>query len=231
MLLKTAALISMLAMTLSSKPDRVAIIKISGEVKIRRGVDEHWQPAAGGTLLDDIDTILTGEAGKVQLRLHDGAKFELGPNSILDIADLRKISEREMFLLLMSRKINNIGPRENKTKLRIGNVHVTHGELKTTASGKGSVELDTWQLERNGATALYKQELTTNAIVKFNKILQKYPDANDCGELHFLLGTAFESIAKTGQAMSAYRMVETREGEGCDSKWGRKAEAAIRRLK
>ena len=33
------------------------IISISGEVKIRRGVEEQWQEAELGMLLEEIDTI------------------------------------------------------------------------------------------------------------------------------------------------------------------------------
>ena len=32
------------------------VTKLSGDVKVRRGVEEDWQPASVGILLEDIDT-------------------------------------------------------------------------------------------------------------------------------------------------------------------------------
>jgi hypothetical protein len=95
--------------------------------KIRRGVEESWHWAVAGMMLEEIDTILTGEASAVVLETPDGATFRLGSSAILDIADLRKITEQEMFLYLMSQKINQIAPRQKKTHLRIGNVSAIHG--------------------------------------------------------------------------------------------------------
>src|SRR3990172_5481601 len=87
----------------------VQIIKVKGDVKIRRGMEENWQPASAGAWLDEIDTILTGEATEATLAIKDGKLFTLGSNAVLDVADLRQITESELFLYLMSKKIDQIG--------------------------------------------------------------------------------------------------------------------------
>ena len=109
---------------------QVKIVNISGEVKIRRGVEETWEDAARGMVLKEIDTIQTGEGAEVTLEINSSESFKLRENSILDISDLRKISEKEMLLFLMSKKIQKIEPRKQKTPLRVGNVSVVHGESK-----------------------------------------------------------------------------------------------------
>jgi tetratricopeptide (TPR) repeat protein len=186
----------------------VKIISISGEVKIRRGVEETWHHAAVGMLLEEIDTILTGEASAVVLKTDEGATFRLGGLAILDIADLRKITERELFLYLMSQKVNQIPSREGKTRLRIGNVSVVHGEPKAgQARSQSDDESKNWMQETNGAKALYEQEYYPNAIMKLHKMLAKYPNAEDCGERYFYLGKAFEALNKPGQAIDAYKAV------------------------
>jgi tetratricopeptide (TPR) repeat protein len=187
----------------------VKIISLSGEVKIRRGVEESWHHAAAGMLLEDVDTILTGEASAVVLELPEGGSFRLGGFAILDIADLKKITEREMFLFLMSEKVHQIPVRPEKAKLRIGNVSVVHGESKAGASQNQTEKDDSqnWVQETNGAKALYNQHYYPNAIVKLHKVLAKYPHREDCGEIHFYLGKAFEALDKTGQAVDAYQRV------------------------
>ena len=216
---------------------KVRIKQISGDVKIRRGVEESWFPAGPGTWLDEIDSILTGE-GQAVLEVEDGKTFRLGSNAILDIADLRRITEQELFLLLMSKKIQNMESRQEKTRLRIGDINVLHGEQKTDslvgAESGGISRL--WELEKNGARALYLQDYKANAILKWDKILAKYPQRDDCGEVHFYLGKAFEDLEKPGQAIDAYQRVLKAESDaGCEKtnrkQWVREAEHAIQTLR
>jgi hypothetical protein len=215
----------------------VKIVSLSGEVKVRRGVEEGWHRAMAGMVLEDIDTILTGEASTVVLETGDGATFRLGGYSILDVADLRKITEREMFLYLMSRKVNQIPARQEKTRLRIGNVSVIHGESKAKSPrGAGEDESEIWRQEANGARALYEQQYYPNTIVKLHKILAKNPDLEDCGEIHFYLGRAFEAMSKPGQAIDAYKVsLERMEGGACANAAAKEradeAKSAIAKLK
>lgn len=215
------------------------IMRLTGDVKIRRGLEESWQPASVGLLLEDIDTILTGADGIVLLQTADGANFELGKNSMLDISDLRKITEKELFLYLMSQKVQQIEPREGKTKLRIGNVSVVHGESKAEPEqASDNNELASQQLiqEKNGAKALYGQQLYPNSIIKFHKILDKYDTAKNSGEIYLYLGRSFEAINHPGQAIDAYQSVidqsQNRDYYATDvKKWTEEAQQAIDRLK
>jgi hypothetical protein len=214
------------------------IIRISGDVKVRRGVEETWQPASIGMLLEDIDTILAGSDGEVILETLDGTTFKLSKNSVLDISDLRKITEKELFLYLMSKKVQRIEPREGKTKLRIGNVSVVHGESKTKPESAVSDELETgfWIQEKNGAKALYEQKFYPNSIIKYHKILDKYNTIEDRGEIHFYLGKSFEVLNQNGQAIDAYqeaihRFQQRDYNNPNTAKWLSEAQQAIERLK
>lgn len=219
---------------IASAAPAVKIISLSGEVKVRRGVEETWHHAITGMLLEDVDTILTGEASTVVLELPDGGSFRLGGFAILDIADLKKITEREMFLFLMAQKVHKIPLRPEKAKLRIGNVSVVHGESKAGSERNQSPKeySQNWLQETNGAKALYDQHFFTNAIVKLHKVVAKYPDREDCGEIHFYLGKAFEALDKTGQAIEGYQNALARLCENQVSQQ-RAAESrqAIERLK
>lgn len=211
----------------------VKIISISGEVKIRRGVEETWQRAGVGMSLEAIDTILTGEASAVTLETPEGGAFRLGSFAILDIADLRKISEREMFIYLMSQKVNQIPDRSEKAKLRVGNVSIIHGaRAETPASESGRDESQSWRQETNGAQALYEQGYFPNAVVKLHKVLAKYPSREDCGEVHYDLGKAFEALQKNGQAVDAYKIVLERACDnGASQQRAEAAREALARLK
>lgn len=230
-------MILFIAITFMTTQAAVQIIEMKGEVKVRRGLDENWQPAAVGMLLEDIDTILTQEFAEVLLQIDTETKFRLVSNSVLDIGDLRKITERELFLYLTSEKINEIEPRKKKLKLRIPNVSVVHGEFRSKDQPL-QVKSDSswWKKEVNGAQALFSQSYYPNTVVKLHKILNKYPDVQDCGEVHFYLGRTLEALEKPGQALDAYQTAIKRcEIHKCESDIAQQriemAQDAVKRLK
>lgn len=193
------------------------ITSVKGDVKIRRGVEENWSAATAGNLLEDMDSIVTGETSEVVLLTREGRIFKLGSQCILDMNDLRKIDEQEMFLLLMSQKIGNIENRKERSRLQLGNVTVIHGENKGESSREQATGTQIkWQQELNGAKELYQQEYFTNAVVKFAKINSRYPGMNDCGEVHFCQGQSFAALHQIGQALEAFRAsIETMKKSGC----------------
>ena len=187
----------------------VKVVKSSGDVKVRYGLDEKWQPLALGSILKDIDTILTGEKSEVVLKFESGSTFKLGSNAVLDIGDLRKIYEKELFLYLMSKKVENMEPRHEKTPLRIGNVSVVHGESKeiddTGTFLRGEQDWAEWEL--NGAIALQDQAYHPNAVIKLHTILDKYPETTDRGKIYFYIAKSLEALDMYGQAIDAFEVV------------------------
>lgn len=187
----------------------VKIINTKGEAKVRYGVDEKWKTATQGITLKEIDTILTGEGGEIILQLDGGKKFILGSNSILDIGDLREIQEKELFLFLMSKKVEKFEPRKGKTQLRIGNVSSVYGEDKTIFDNSNefftSEDLATKQF--NGALALFIQEYYTNTLYKLHNIIEKYASNIEIGRIQFYIAKAFEALGKEGQSLDSYKKV------------------------
>ena len=227
-------ILSALVFVQSALSMEVKIVKISGEVKIRHGVDEFWQPASLGIFLKDIDSILTGEKGEVILRVKEGRQFHLGPNSLLDIDDLQEISEQELFLYLMKSKLGQVEKRNGKTPLRIGNVSVVHGTYQDTAQQEllqPSPESE--EQLKNGIRALYNQQYYPNTIIKINKTIEEQNIPDQCGELHYYLGSSFEKLDKPGQAIDAYeKAVQQSKSNNCSvSEWSEKAENSLLRLK
>ncbi|MCA9733453.1 hypothetical protein KC799_15055 [candidate division KSB1 bacterium] len=214
------------------------IAEMSGEVKVRRGLDEHWQAAKPGMDLDALDTILTGEKSEVRLSLDGEVNFILGANAILDISDLRRISRQELFLIITSEKIESLPARKSPGSLRINNVNVLHGAKKNDSERpelNPKIEQE-WQQHRNGGIDLLQQDFYTNAIIKFHKTLKTYVQVKDCGEIYFYLGQAFEALENEGQALQAYSnsISENNESECQDTPSidrREKTTKAIQRLK
>ncbi len=208
----------------------VKISRLSGEVQVRRGLDETWQPVSLGIFIKEVDTILTGEKGEVVLDLGNGVTFTLGPNSILDVSDLRKITERQLFLYLVKEKVNRVEKHQQKTELRLGKVSVVHGANLDTAGTTPVVTPESWTPVVNGALALFRQDYYPNAIIKFHKILDSgLPEQRRC-EVFFYLGRAFEAMSRPGQAIEAYRAALDDSSEK-NAEWTKPSREAVERLK
>jgi tetratricopeptide (TPR) repeat protein len=187
--------------TLQATPAR--ILQIKGEVQIRRGLDETWSFAKTGADLEEMDSIMTGPESSVTLQLADGTLFRLASLAMIDIADLRRLSQQEMFLYIMSQKVEKLPTPPAGTKLEIGSVSVVHGENKAThAAAAAPSELA--EKEFNGARSLQQQRFYTNAIVKYHKLRKLYNNLSECGAIQYELGYCFEQIQQPGQALDYY---------------------------
>ena len=213
------ALVSFAAASSAAEGGAV-ITRAKGDVKVRYGMDEAWKTASAGLKLKDIDTILTGEGAEVTLRMPDGKIFTMGRNSILDIGDLRKIVKKELFLYLVSNKIQKITPASKKTKLQIGTVSVVRAEQKSeTVAAPVNIQPEAHKIrEINGALALYKQQYYPNTIIKLHKVMRKYGDKDDCGRLHFYMGKSFKEMDMDGQAADSFQAaVDSYKEQKCEN--------------
>ncbi|MBD3376456.1 hypothetical protein GF406_15585 [candidate division KSB1 bacterium] len=187
------------------------LVEVKGDVRVRQGLDESWQNAAAGMELQDIDTILCLE-GRAVLQLDDGQRFTLGSQSILDIGDLKTVTRQQLFLYLMSLKIEQLPDRPQGTPVRLGKVSIVHGTKPTSESADDSFD-DRIEQELNGAKALYANELYANAIIKWHKIRKRYPQQGSCGEIDSRIALSFEQLKETGRAIDAWQRVQEQTAE------------------
>jgi len=213
--MKAPNIIIMMTMLFTATVFSATVKRLDGEVKYRRGLEEQWHDARVNLDLEDIDTILTGE-GTVVLELSGGSTFTLGSYSTLDINELRTISRQEMFLFVMSQKVNRMEPRRSKSNLNVENVSSLHGEKKSIQpAAKNDRIVERWVQELNAAKAMYQQEYYPNSVVKLHKIWNRYTTMDDCGQVHYYLGKSFEELQEPGQAIDCYQLAVER-AEACE---------------
>jgi len=215
----------------------VKIVEVKGDVRVRFGIEESWHKAQIGSILKNIDSILSGENGRIVLELENGTHFKLGSNAILDIADIREIQQRELFMYLMSQKIDKLETKDDNTPVKVGNVSIVHGDSKQENSTVNSIsEQEDWYLlEINGALALYDHNFYPNTIIKFLKIQNKYDSIRDKGQIEYHIGKSFEALKDQGQAKDAYKRAldeykSTRDPSSNEQVWVADARNALNRL-
>jgi hypothetical protein len=215
----------------------VKIIEAKGNVMVRFGIEESWQKAQIGSILKNIDSILSGEDGSVVLELAGGLKFKMGSNTILDIADIREIQQRELFMYLMSQKIDKLETPDGNTPVKVGNVSIVHGDSKQVEKPieSTSEQEDWYPFEINGALALYDHQYYPNTIIKCIKIQNKYDPGRDKGKIDYYIAKSFEGLNDSAQARDAYQKAldeynEFKDPPSKEQSWVADAREALKQL-
>jgi hypothetical protein len=224
-------------MVVNSLQADVKIVEAKGNVMVRFGIEESWQKAQIGSILKNIDSILSGEDGQVVLELEGGIQFKLSSNSILDIADIREIQQRELFMYLMSQKIDQLETPDENAPLKVGNVSIVHGDSKQVQNSveDKSSKQDWYLYEINGALALYDHHYYPNTIIKFMKIQNKYDPDRDGGKIDYYIGKSFEALDDGAQARDAYQQAldeykQFKEPSSKEEAWISDARTSLKRL-
>jgi len=97
--------------------DGVRVVRIDGDVRVKRAGQFLWEPANDRTVLRAGDQIRTSAGGTAQLLYFDGTAMTVSPDSLLEIRDLwrdatqrrQKVSERLAFGSLSARTQDNAG--------------------------------------------------------------------------------------------------------------------------
>jgi len=236
--LQLIAVLSSFLFTVENVHAEVKIIQVKGNVLVRFGLEESWQQAQVGIILKDIDSIFSAENAFVILEMSDGTCFKLGSNAILDISDIRKIQQRELFMYLMSQKIDRIDVQDENVKVKVGNVSVVHGHRKRLPEyvETDSMKVDWYPFELNGALALFDQQYFPNTVIKLIKIQNKYGSERDAGKIDYYIAKSFEKLNDSAQARDAYQRAlkevnhKNIQSSTADHAWITDAKNALRRL-
>jgi hypothetical protein len=111
---------------------------MQGDVSVRQGVTEVWTRAAVGDVLRPDDTMKTGPKGSAVLIVSMGngtfKRITLPPEVIVDMSDIRELSQDELMLKLTMEKVRS-SPYEWKNEdLQVPNAAVIHGTDKSAGS-------------------------------------------------------------------------------------------------
>jgi len=196
----------MLSLPIMSFAQQVYVTEVHGVVKVRRDVKEEWIPAYKNMFLKRTDTILSERDSWAKLVIDGKTYFVLPQEAMLEVSDLKEISKEKLFLLLMAQKV--AGLRSGEKDTRTYPLAIPRGRLGRKGKFYQPDPVATKCLLRrfNGAKALYDNELFTNAVLAFRRVLSdKENSASPWGDDSlFYLAKSFEKLAWYGRALEVY---------------------------
>ncbi len=187
------------------------IQKATGDVSVRHGVMEQWTKVAVGDVLKPDDTMKTGKRGSVVLVAQTpkettaaSGRITLPPEVIVDLSDIRELSQEELMLKLTMEKVRASSYQWKSDELHIPNAAVVHGANEGDAGTLTENDPEIGLLQWNGAKVLYSNGYYSTCVLKAMEIFRLYPSVGATFENRLLVADALEKANLRGEALSEY---------------------------
>ncbi len=181
----------------------ISLQKIQGDVSVRPGVTETWIKAKTGDVLKADATVRTGSASSALIVLSSTSKkISLPPDVIVDISDIRDLTQEELMLKLTMEKVRSSSYEWKNKEMNMPNTTVIHGEPPKESLSESNTELGVLQL--NGARVLYENGFYSTSALKTMEILRQYPSLGSLYKNRLLIAEALEKANLKSEALNEY---------------------------
>ncbi len=197
--------------------ESIIVQKRDGEVAVRHGVTEVWNTVSVGDALRPNDTVRTGKDGSAVLIMQGQSdrsqkKLTLPPSVIVDMSDIRELSQEELMLKLTMEKVRASSTQWKSDGLHIPNAAVTHGE--PAGSGEAPRENDpqigTFLL--NGTRFLLEHGYYATGVLRTLEVFRMYPSLGSTYDHRLMLAEAMEKANLKGEALAEYGAMTRMDG-------------------
>jgi hypothetical protein len=186
----------------------IQVQRMQGDVSVRQGVTEVWTRVAVGDVLRPDDTMKTGLKGSAVLMVSMGngtfKRISLPPEVIVDMSDIRELSQDELMLKLTMEKVRS-SPYEWKNEdLQVPNASVIHGTDKSTGSAALENDPAVGLMQLNGTRVLYENGYYSTCALKAMEVFRFHPSLAGRFENRLLVAEALERARLRGEAINEY---------------------------
>jgi hypothetical protein len=199
---------------------------IKGTVEVRRGVMEEWKKAKIGELLKPEDSMRTGPGASATIEA-DKKRLTIPEMTILDISDVRHLTEQDFLLKLAMQNILAVPPRDSED-LAIPSATVLHGANKSKSDEPVIPDTKVGEMELHGARVLFDNTYYATSILKSKETLRTHPELKTDFDARLTVAAAFEKMNLTKEAVIEYSQLSK---ENLSAAQAKKVQVALERLK
>ncbi|MBI3194250.1 MAG: hypothetical protein HYZ34_07280 [Ignavibacteriae bacterium] len=180
------------------------VTALKGEVFIRHGAAEEWQKVAVSDVLKPDDSMKLEKHSSATIILEDGKKIVVPEQVIVDVSDLRDLTQDEFLLKLAMEQVRSIPLPEKEQKINIPQTTTVHGSSKGM-SEKLLINGEVGVLQLNGTKVLFENGYDETGILKTKQVFRLYPALVKQFETRMMVAGAFENMNLKRDALSEYR--------------------------
>lgn len=189
----------------------VATIRVgalSGSAAVRHGVSETWTALAPGDTLRQEDAIRTGTGSSISISLDRETRIAVPENVLLEVSDLRQMTQEELLLKLAMNDIRSIPAPKGNDNMDLPRTTTLHGSNRGEKGGQAASGGTDAGRELNGAKFLYDEGYYATSVLRSKAVFQRDPVLAGDINARFRVAGAFERIGLTLEALNEYREME-----------------------
>jgi hypothetical protein len=206
-----ALMVAVVAAALAAPAPAAELVvrEAKGDVSVRHGVTETWAPVKSGDILKPDDTMRTGRGGSAVVASRQEAgrpdkSIRLPADVIVEMADVRDLSQEELMLKLTMERVRSSPYRWKGEDLNIPNATVVHGTQRGTDAAVGQDDPGTGALLLNGSRALLAGGFYSTCALRTMDVLRRYPALAADPENRMLVAEALERAELRSEALNEY---------------------------
>jgi hypothetical protein len=203
------------------------LVKVTkGSVEVRRGVMEEWKKVKVGDLLKPEDSMRTGPGSSVTIEM-DKRRLTVPEMTILDISDVRQLTQEDFLMKLAMQNILAVPPRE-RDELSIPSATVLHGNNASKSEAPAFSDAKVGEMQLHGARVLFDNSYFATSILKSKETLRTHPELKSNFDARMIVATAFEKMKLTKEAVTEYSLLAK---EDLPTAQAKKVQVALEKLK
>jgi hypothetical protein len=180
------------------------VMEIKGAATVRHGVNEKWNSVSVGDILNSDDSIELDKQSSATLIFNGTAKITLPEMVIIDLSDLRMLSQEDLLLKLAMENIRSIPPRDNIKELNIPRVTIVHGEKREQSAKKVQHDIQNGVKQLNGCRVLHRSGYYATCALKVKQVFRLYPTLKEDIDIRMLIASSFEKMNLNEEALEEY---------------------------
>jgi len=182
----------------------IKIVAIRGDVQVRRGVHEQWQTTAAGDVLKPEDSIKLEKRSSAVILLNDKERFDLPGEAIIDLSDLRKLTQQDLLLMLTMERVRSVSRERREDDLTVPRTSTVHGANRGALPPPPPAGYTPGTFELNGTNFLYEHGFYATCVLKTKEVLRLNPGLLKVVDARMRVASALERMSLTGEAAEEY---------------------------
>ncbi|HLX11678.1 MAG TPA: hypothetical protein VKS81_02585 [Bacteroidota bacterium] len=180
------------------------ITALKGDVSVRRGMSEQWVEAAKGDVLKPEDSIRLGKKASATLLTDSDNRLTLPEMVIIDLSDLRDLTQDELMLTLTMERVRSIPDRSHDGDFSIPRTTTIHGANRDASASTELLPSGDGTLELNGVKVLYSHGYYATSIIRSKQVFRLDPSTEKRFDARMLVASALEKAKLPEEALTEY---------------------------
>jgi len=182
----------------------IKVIAAKGNVYVRHNVEEQWVPVSVGDVLKPEDSMRLDQKSTATIVIDGNKKLTLPELVIVDLSDLRMLTQEDLLLKLAMEHIRSIPIDKRDNEFKITRTTSVHSPSKENKPVRITVKRELGELQLNGTKVLYDNGFYATCVLRAKEVFRLFPDLSKRFDGRLLIGTALEMLKLNGEAFGEY---------------------------